>query len=115
MEQRISLLTLRVADLERSRTFYERLGWRRSVQQAQGIVFFQAGGLALALYPRAELAKDARLAAEGNGFAGIMLAYNARSRDEVDQVLADAVPAGAALLKAAKEALGRVFGILCRS
>lgn len=104
MEQRISLVTLGVADLERSRTFYERLGWRPSVQQAEGIVFFQAGGLALALYPRAELAKDAHLAAEGHGFAGITLAYNTRSRDEVDHVLADAVAAGALLLKAAEEA-----------
>src|SRR5580700_10894779 len=104
MEQRVSLITLGVADLERSRKFYERLGWRRSVANAEGIVFFQAGGMALALYPRAELAKDANVAAEGQGFCGVALAYNARSRDEVDAVLAEAEAAGARILKPAQEA-----------
>lgn len=104
MEQRISLITLGVADLERSRSFYERLGWRRSMSKTEGIVFFQAGGIALALYPRAELARDANLAPEGRGFSGIALAWNARSRDEVDAVLAEAEAAGAAILKPAQEA-----------
>jgi catechol 2,3-dioxygenase-like lactoylglutathione lyase family enzyme len=57
MEQRISIVTLGVADLERSRQFCERLGWRRSMNKAEGVVFFQVGGMALALYPRIELAK----------------------------------------------------------
>lgn len=48
MEQRVSLITLGVADLQRSREFYERLGWRRSMAEAEGVVFFQAGGMALA-------------------------------------------------------------------
>ncbi len=48
MEQRVSLITLGVENLERSREFYERLGWRRSMAQAEGVVFFQAGGKALA-------------------------------------------------------------------
>jgi len=104
MEQRISLLTLGVADLERSRTFYENLGWRRSVAQASGVVFFQACGVALALYPRSELAKDANFPAEGHGFAGVTIAYNARSRSEVDRVLAEAQAAGAKLLKPAQDA-----------
>ena len=104
MEQRISIITLGVADLERSRSFYERLGWRRSMSETEGIVFFQAGGIALALYPRAELAKDANLASEGRGFGGITLAWNARSRDEVDAVLAEAKAAGAVILKPAHEA-----------
>ena len=52
MEQRVSIVTLGVADLQRSREFYERLGWRRSMAKSEGIVFFQAGGMALALYPR---------------------------------------------------------------
>ena len=64
MEQRVSIVTLGVADLKRSREFYERLGWRRSMAKAEGVVFFQAGGMALALYPRHELAKDANIAAE---------------------------------------------------
>ncbi len=89
MEQRISVVTLGVANLDRSRNFYERLGWRWSVANAEGVVFFQAAGMALALYPRSELAKDAKVAEEGQGFAGITLAYKARSRDEVKVVLAD--------------------------
>jgi uncharacterized protein len=104
MEQRISLITLGVADPDRSRAFYERLGWQRSARAAEGIVFFQAGGLALALFPRNELAKDAQVASAGQGFAGITLAYNTRARAEVDSVLAEAVAAGATLVKPAEEA-----------
>jgi predicted lactoylglutathione lyase len=105
MEQRVSIITLGVADLTRSREFYERLGWRRSMANAEGVVFFQAGGMALALFPRQELAKDANVPAEGQGFSGISLAYNARSREEVDSVLAEAKTAGAKLLKPGQEAL----------
>ena len=104
MEQRVSLITLGVADLNRSREFYERLGWRRSMAKAEGIVFFQTGGMAIALYPRNDLAKDARIASEGHGFCGIALAYNTRTRDEVDAVLAQAQAAGAKILKPAEEA-----------
>jgi|ERR1700733_300820 len=104
MEQRVSIVTLGVADLERSGEFYERLGWRRSMSKAEGIVFFQAGGMALALYPRHELAKDANVSPEGDGFPGITLAYNTRNRGEVDSVLEKAQAAGAKLLKPAQEA-----------
>ena len=104
MEQRVSLITLGVANLERSREFYERLGWRRSMAKAKGVVFFQAGGMALALYPRHELAKDANIAADGHGFNGMSLAYNARNREEVDSVLAEVISAGARLLKPAQQA-----------
>jgi catechol 2,3-dioxygenase-like lactoylglutathione lyase family enzyme len=104
MEQRVSLITLGVADLKRSREFYERLGWRRSMAETEGVVFFQAGGMALALYPRNELAKDANIADEGHGFNGIALAYNARNRAEVDAVLTEAAAAGGKLLKPAQEA-----------
>jgi uncharacterized protein len=104
MEQRVSLITLGVADLERSRSFYERLGWRRSMAAAEGVVFFQMGGMAVGLYPREELAKDAGVEAKGNGFAGFSLAFNARSRKEVDVVMAEAVSAGAGLVKAAQDA-----------
>jgi uncharacterized protein len=104
MEQRISIITLGVADLNRSREFYERLGWRRSMPENEGIVFFQAGGMALALYPREELAKDANVSADGHGFVGITLAFNARTRAEVDSVIEEAQAAGAKLLKPAQEA-----------
>jgi len=104
MEQRVSIVTLGVADLKRSREFYERLGWRRSMAKAEGIVFFQVGGMALALYPRHELAKDANVAPEGHGFNCISLAYNARNRAEVDSVLKEASAAGATPVKSAQEA-----------
>ena len=104
MEQRISMVTLGVSDLGRSREFYERLGWRRAAMKVEGIVFFQAGGMALALYPREELAKDANVAADGHGFGGITLAYNARSREEVDSVLAQAKGVGAKMIKPAQDA-----------
>jgi uncharacterized protein len=104
VEQRVSLVTLGVADLERSREFYERLQWRRSMASAEGIVFFQAGGMALALYPRHELARDANISADGHGFGGMSLAYNTRNREEVDRVLAEAQAAGAKILKPAQEA-----------
>lgn len=97
-------MTLGVADLGRSRKFYERLGWRRSLAKAEGVVFFQTGGMAVALYPREELAKDAQVAAKGAGFNGISLAYNARNRAEVDAVLSEAVAAGATLAKPARDA-----------
>jgi len=104
MEQRVSMVTLGVAELKRSCEFYERLGWRRSMAKAEGVVFFQAGGMALALYPRHELAKDANIAADGQGCSGMGLAYNARNRAEVDSVLAEVEAAGAKILKPAQEA-----------
>lgn len=110
MEQRISLLTLGVSNLEKSRKFYERLGWRRSVKDAKGVAFFQAGGIVLSLYPRTDLAKDAQVAAKGSGFPGFAIAYNTRSKDEVDEVLAEAA-AGATILKPATDAFwGGYFG-----
>jgi hypothetical protein len=104
MEQRVSIITLGVADLDRSRKFYERLGWQPSLPDTEEIVFFQAGGIALALFPRANLAKDAQISDDGRGFGGVALAYNARSRDEVDSVLAEAKAAGAKSLKPAQNA-----------
>jgi predicted lactoylglutathione lyase len=104
MEQRLSIVTLGVTDLARSREFYERLGWRRSATASGGIVFFQAGGMALALYPVSDLANDANVSSDGSGFRAFTLAYNARSREEVDTVLAEAQAAGAMLVKSAMDA-----------
>ena len=104
MEQRISIVTLGVSELKQSSEFYQRLGWRSSPASREDIVFFQAGGAALALYPRAALAKDANLAAEGQGFGGITIAYNARNEEEVDAVLAAAAAAGARILKPGQKA-----------
>jgi predicted lactoylglutathione lyase len=102
MEQRISLVTLGVSDLSRARTFYERLGWRG--QEVQETVFFQAGGLAVVLWSRASLAADSGIADHGtDGFGGVALAHNVRSRAEVDQVLEDAAAAGATITRPAAE------------
>jgi len=103
MEQRLNVVTLGVADLERSRRFYEEgLGWRRGNDHAE-VVFFQAGGAVLALYPRHLLAADAGVADDGRGFDGVALAHNTRTREEVDAVLAEAAAAGAKLLKPARD------------
>ena len=104
MEQRVSIITLGVGDLERSKSFYERLGWRRGMTKSEGIAFFQAGGIALALFPREELARDANITDDGQGFRGFSLAYNTRQREEVDAVIAEAEAAGATVLKPAEEA-----------
>jgi predicted lactoylglutathione lyase len=104
MEQRVSIVTLGVADLARSAEFYEGLGWKRSSASSEAIVFFQAGGMALALYPRDELAKDANAASDGSGFRGVTIAYNTRSHDEVNAILAEAERVGARIVKLAAEA-----------
>jgi catechol 2,3-dioxygenase-like lactoylglutathione lyase family enzyme len=102
MEQRISLITLGVADVARGRTFYERLGWRG--QELEETVFFQLGGVAFVLWGRDKLAADAGLDdAGGDGFRGMALAHNVRSRAEVDEVLADAARAGAPITQPARE------------
>lgn len=104
MEQRITLVTLGVRDLATSTAFFERLGWRRSVKAAGGIAFFQCGRIGLALYPRSELAKDAGVAADGEGFGGFTIAYNAQRKTDVDAVLAEAENAGAEIVKPAEDA-----------
>jgi catechol 2,3-dioxygenase-like lactoylglutathione lyase family enzyme len=103
VEQRLSLVTLGVADLDRARRFYEALGWRRHGAHAE-VVFFQAGGMVLALWSRQALAADAKVPVAGRGFRGIALAYNTRSRAEVDAVLEEAKAAGATIPKPAEEA-----------
>ncbi len=102
MDQRISIVTLGVADVSRARTFYERLGWRG--QEMEETVFFQAGGMALILWGRAKLAEDSGVSEGGmGGFDGVVLAHNLRSRAEVDALLADAAAAGAEITKPAME------------
>lgn len=103
MEPRISLITLGVADLARSRAFYEALGWQG--QEVEGTFFVQAGGSAVVLWSRAKLADDAGVADPGepDGFSGITLAHNVRSRAEVDAIMATAEGAGATVTKRAAE------------
>ncbi|SMF64612.1 hypothetical protein SAMN06265365_12340 [Tistlia consotensis] len=112
MEPRITLVTLAVRDLARATAFYERLGWTQRVRAAEGVAFFQAGGLGLSLYPLEEQARDLGLPAEAMAPpAGVVLAHNVRTRDEVAAVLAEAEAAGAEILKPAAEAFwGGWFG-----
>lgn len=104
MEPRVSLITLGVEDLARSRAFYEKLGFAASSIGGGDVVFFQAGALALCLFPRASLACDAKVPAEGAGFRAIALAHNVRERGDVDAVLAEAERAGAQVVKPAEDA-----------
>ena len=103
MQQRMSLVTLGVAEIARSRRFYETLGFKASSVSNDDVVFIQMGCIALALYGREALAADANLPPGGSGFGGITLAYNTRSREEVDAVLAEARQAGARILKQAQD------------
>lgn len=103
MEQRLSVVTLGVTDLERARRFYEQgLGWQRG-NEGDEIAFYQLGGMVLSLYPRAALAEDAGLPNRPAGFGGIALAYNTRDKAEVDRVLDQATAAGATILRPAQE------------
>ena len=103
MEQRISLVSLGVRDMAISRSFYEALGWQASEQASnEQITFFQLGGIILGLYGLEALAEESNQIV-GSGFGGISLAYNARTKEEVGQLLTDAVNAGATLLKPAEE------------
>ncbi|TWE01590.1 hypothetical protein FB481_111165 [Pseudomonas sp. AG1028] len=100
-DRRISLITLGVADVQASAAFYERLGWTRSSASQEQIVFIKLKGLALGLFSRDELAKDANLAEAGPAdFSGITLAHNLESPEAVDTAMALAVAAGARQVKA---------------
>ena len=94
MEQRISLVTLGVENLARARTFYEALGWRNARQPDDDVAFYQAGGIVFGLWA----------ALGGHGAPGIELAYNVRSPQEVDALLAAAVQAGGTIRRPAARA-----------
>lgn len=95
MEQRVSLITLGVDDLERSVEFYRAMGWVGDVDD--DVVFFQTGnGMRLALWGRDQLAEDSAVTDNG-GWGGITLAHNVASPGEVDQVIEEARSAGAVI------------------
>jgi predicted lactoylglutathione lyase len=102
MDQRVSLITLGVADLAAARAFYEALGWE--CKEVEETVFVQVGGSAVVLWGREKLADDAGIEDTGSdGFGGIALAQNVRSREEVDAVVAAATAAGSKVTKPAAE------------
>lgn len=96
MEQRISVITLGVQDLDRARRFYQALGWIPGSEVEDDVVFFQAGSIVFALWDRAKLAEDSSVI-DGGGWGGITLAHNVRSPEEVDRVIAEAGAAGAVI------------------
>jgi catechol 2,3-dioxygenase-like lactoylglutathione lyase family enzyme len=105
VNQHLHLITLGVRDLERSRKFYiETLGWKASSNSGDDVAFFQAGGVVFAIYPREKLAEDALTSPEGSGFAGVTLAYNARSETEVDQIIRDLEAKGVPIAKQPQKA-----------
>lgn len=102
MEQRLSLVTLGVDDIQRAKDFYAAMGWKPQppVEGEDNVVFYQLNGLALGFYPRALLIEDAGLPAETkSGFGGLTLAFNTRSKEEVETVIGEARAAGAIILK----------------
>jgi predicted lactoylglutathione lyase len=102
VEQRLSLVTLGVEDLSRARVFYEALGWRSDSDPELGVVFFQSGGMVVALWSRAELAADTGVV-DGGGWGGVTLAHNVRSPEDVDAVLDQARVAGATIVRPGAE------------
>ncbi len=96
MDQRLSLVTLGVRDLRRARAFYEALGWTTSAALDDEVVFFQAGGMIVALWGREQLAEDSGVVDPG-GWGGVTLAYNTRSPGEVDAAIEEARAAGATI------------------
>jgi len=104
MRQKLSLITLGVNDLERSVRFYQDgLGWKASSASGGDVVFFPMGGIVLSLYPRDKLAEDAMVDPAGSGFSGFTLAYNTRSKEEVDEVLKTVEGLGAVVVKKAQD------------
>ncbi len=98
MEQRLSLVTLGVTDIDRARRFYEALGWSGESPDGE-VYFFQAGGMIVALWSRSELAADS-VVTDGGGWGGVTLAHNVASPEAVDVVLAEAEAAGGTIGRA---------------
>jgi uncharacterized protein len=94
VKQRVSLITLGVADLARARAFYEALGWETGAGPEDEVAFFQTGDMAVALWDRARLAEDSAVE-DSPGWGGVTLALNFGSPAEVDAVIEEARAAGA--------------------
>jgi catechol 2,3-dioxygenase-like lactoylglutathione lyase family enzyme len=102
MDQRLSLVTLGVKDLDRARRFYQALGWTTGWQEGEDVVFFQAGGMIVALWGREQLAADSGVR-DGGEWGGITLAQNVGSPEEVDRAIAQAERAGARITRPGTE------------
>ncbi len=104
MQPRLNVVTLGVRDIAQSKAFYERLGFVASSAGNESVAFFDAGGVILGLFGHDALAHDANMkAGDAPAFRGCSLAHNVGSDEEVDAVIAEAVGAGARLVKAAEK------------
>jgi len=109
MEQRVSLITLGVADLKRATRFYEDVvGWKAAPGPPE-IAFFDLGGVVFSLYPHADMARDMNIAPDDAGdigaraYHGFGLSHNARSKEDVDQIFARLRDKGATIVKEPEE------------
>jgi hypothetical protein len=93
VEQRVSVVTLGVADLARARAFYEALGWTTNAGPDDDVAFFQTGSSVVSLWSRTSLAEDSGVE-DGGGWGGVTLAHNVRSPAEVDTAIEEARAAG---------------------
>ncbi|MDX6749531.1 VOC family protein [Geminicoccaceae bacterium 1502E] len=100
MEQRLSVVTLGVADVARARAFYERLGWKARGPASGEVAFFQTGSLVLALYGGKDMARDAGVKTADPAGHGIVLAHNVREKDEVAALVDAWKSAGGSVTKA---------------
>lgn len=104
MRQKLNLITLGVTDFQRALNFYEKgLGWKKSSASQDDIAFFPLEGVVLALFPRELLAEDAMTSPEGSRFSGITISYNAKSEEEVDNVLIEVEKLGGTIIKPAQK------------
>ena len=111
MHQRLSLITMGYDDLSRARAFYEALGWTTQAKPEDDIVFFQVGGMVLALWDRSKLADDAGVA-DAPGWGGITLAHCVRTPGEVDAILDRAREVGATITPPGRrDVLGGYSGV----
>lgn len=100
MQQRVTIITLGVNNLEVSTSFYkEKFGWKLTKASNENISFFQLNGLLLSLYPKDKLAEDATVNSEGSGFKSFTLAYNTRTKEEVDEIITDLANKGVKIVK----------------
>lgn len=98
MKQRVSLITLGVADTAKARAFYEQLGWRGKSPDGD-VVFYEAGGTIFSIWGRADLAKDSAIEEDSGGWGGVTLAVNVATDDEVNATIEDARAAGATIAR----------------